>query len=285
MFRCVPHPLPRLLGASLLTGWLLAAAPAMRAHGDDQLLIDALTEELGKTADPDLLIRRGELFRHHQEWEKAEADFVAAGQLDSKLALVDFFRARVLLEAGSPAKALPFVARYVAASPNEAEGWFLRGEVSHALGKSTAGADDYAEGIRRSPRPRPEHYLRRARLLAAAPPRDLERVLAAVNEGIAKLGPVISLVDYAITLEVESGNYAAALQRVELALTHAPRRETWLVRRGDILVKAGRIPEAIVSYRSALSAIEELPERYRDTVPMEKLAGDARKSLQQLSSN
>ena len=35
---------------------------------------------------------------------------------------------------------------------------------------------------------------------------------------------------------------------------------------------------------AALSAIAELPERYRDTVPMEKLAADARASLQRLSS-
>ena len=42
--------------------------------------IEALTEELAKTPDADLLIRRGELFRHPQEWMKADAEFVAAAR-------------------------------------------------------------------------------------------------------------------------------------------------------------------------------------------------------------
>ena len=85
------------------------------SHGDDQLIIDALTEELAKAADADLFIRRGELFRHHQEWAKATADFDAAARLEPKLQVVDFFRARLLLEAGEPKKARTFIERYVEA--------------------------------------------------------------------------------------------------------------------------------------------------------------------------
>jgi hypothetical protein len=66
-------------------------------------------------------------------------------------------------------------------------------------------------------------------------------------------------------------------------MKHAPRREAWLVRQGDVLVKSGRASEAVASYRAALSAIEQLPPRYRETVPVEKLARDARDSLSQLS--
>ncbi|MGH7943719.1 MAG: hypothetical protein ACREF9_01715, partial [Opitutaceae bacterium] len=62
------------------------------------------------------------------------------------------------------------------------------------------------------------------------------------------------------------------------------RRETWLVRRGDILLKSGRTSEAVAAYRAALAAIEELPPRYRETVPVEKLERDARASLGQISS-
>ena len=40
-----PNLRARLAAAALLSG-LLASAPALRAHGDDQLLIEALTEEL-----------------------------------------------------------------------------------------------------------------------------------------------------------------------------------------------------------------------------------------------
>jgi len=268
---------------------LLAALPvaplSVHAHGDDLLLIEALTEELTKKPDADLFIRRGELYRHHQEWAKAEADLLAATKLDPSLTLIDFFRARVLLESGAPQRALPFIARYQKSAPDEPEGWYLHGEIAHTLGRSAEAAAHYADGIRRAPNPRPEHFLRRARILAGITPRDPVQVLAALDEGIARLGPVISLVDYAIELEVEANNLDAALVRIDRAMANLPRRERWLVRRGDLLVKAGRTPEAVAAYRSALAAIEELPERYRDTVPMGKLAADARASLQRLSSN
>src|SRR5689334_17608436 len=103
---------------------LIVTTPGARPHGDDQLLIDALTEELAKAPEADLFIRRGELFRHHQEWAKAAADFDAAARLEPKLAVVDFFRARLLLESDEAANAQPFIERYVASTPDEAEGWF-----------------------------------------------------------------------------------------------------------------------------------------------------------------
>jgi predicted negative regulator of RcsB-dependent stress response len=267
-----------------VTGFLVVTTPSAYAHGDDQVLIDALTEELAKAPEADLFIRRGELFRHHQEWTKADADFVAAARLEPKLTIVDFFRARLMLESGAPEKARPLVDRYIANAPDEAEGRFLRGDILAALDKHDAGALEYTEGIRRAPSPRPEHYLRRAKFLAAAPAADPARVLAALDEGIARVGPIVSLVDYAITLELERKNYDAALARIATIMEHSPRRETWLVRRGDVLVKCGRTREAVASYRAALTAIEQLPPRYRETVPMEKLARDARTSLGQLSA-
>ena len=274
----------KVLQVGTVTAALLCAGSArVHAHGDDQLLITALTEELAKAPEADLFIRRGELFRHHEEWAKASADFEAAARLEPQLEVVNFFRARLLLESGEPAKARPFIERYLAQVPTEAEGWFLHGDVLGALGQHDAGALAYEQGIRRAPRPRPEHFLRRAKFLAAAPDPDPARVLAALDEGIAQLGPVISLVEYAITLELDRKNYDAALARITTAMDHSPRRETWLVRQGDVLLKAGRTNEAVTSYRAALAAIEDLPPRYRDTVPIEKLERDARTSLSQLA--
>lgn len=268
-----------------MAGLLLLATPLLRAHGDDQLLIDALTEELAKAPEAALFIRRGELFRHLQEWAKAEADLAAAARMEPKLALVDFFRARALLESGAAEKARPLLDRYLANVPEEAEGWFLRGELFAALGKNEAAVAEYAEGIRRASSPRPEHYLRRARLLAASPSVDPARVLVALDEGTARLGPVAALVDFAIALELDRGNHAGALQRIALAMETAPRRETWFVRQGDILVRCGRATEAVVAYRAALAAINELPLRYRETALVEKLAQDARTSLSRLSAH
>lgn len=262
---------------------LLASTPA-GAHGDDQQVIEALTEELAKGPDADLLIRRGELYRHLSKWQHAEADFAAAAQLDPNLHALDFFRARLLLEASAPDRALNFIARYVAHVPDEPEGRFLEGEIHAALDQPAAGAASFAEGIRRSPRPRPEHFIRRAQLLAAAAPQRLHAALEALDEGIARLGPVISLLESTIDLELARENLAGALTRITTAMEHTPRREAWLVRQGDLLVKSARPREAIAAYRAALAAIDELPDRYRATVPVEKLVRDAHASLERLAS-
>jgi tetratricopeptide (TPR) repeat protein len=176
------------------------------------------------------------------------------------------------------------IERYVANVPNEPEGWFLRGDMRAASGQHERGAEDYTQGIARATSPRPEHFLRRARFLAAIPNVDSARVVAALDEGIARIGPVISLVDYALTLELEQKDYPRALKRIATVLERAPRREGWLLRQGNVLVLAGRTAEAIESYRAALAAIAELPERYRDTVPMEKLARDAHSALVRLGA-
>ena len=275
--RCAP-------GIATTLACLFTFSVPTFAHGDDQMLIDSLTEELAKAPEADLYIRRGELFRHHQEWSKAAADYEAAARLDPQLTIVDYFRARLRLEAGEPSAALPLVERYLQSAPNEAEAWFLHGDVLAALNRHDDGALDYTEGIRRANRPLPEHFLRRAKFLALAPEPKPQRILAALDEGIERLGPVIALIDFAIKLELEQKNYDGALQRIDLAMQHAPRRETWLVRRADIFAQAGRVGEAIAAYQAALAAIEELPVRYRETVPMEKLARDARAALETLAA-
>jgi predicted negative regulator of RcsB-dependent stress response len=94
---------------------------------------------------------------------------------------------------------------------------------------------------------------------------------------------VIALIDYAITLELERQNHDGALVRITQAMSHAPRRERWLARQGEILASCGRTAEAAAAYRAALAAIEDLPERYRDTVPMEKLTTDVRAAINRLS--
>ena len=261
------------------TGWLLAAVLAgpLGAHGDDQRVLELLTAELARAPDADLHLRRGELHRHLRDWERAEADYAAAARLAPELALVAYFRARARLEAGDPAGALPAIDRFLAAEPGSPEGWFLRAEIHAAAGRTAAAAADCARGIERAPEPRPEHYLRHARLLAGGG--DRAAALAALDAGLGRLGPVVSLVEQALTLELERGAPDAALRRIDAALAAAPRREGWLYRRGEVLERAGRRAEAHTAYAEGLATLQGLPERLRDTVPMEKLELDLRRAL------
>lgn len=270
----------RALPIALAAGFL--AQPAgLTAHGADQPLFDALAEEIARGPEADLYIRRGELHRHHQEWDKAEADLAAAAKLEPKRAVISLLRARVQHEAGAPGKARDHLSLYLAAVPTDPEGQFLRAEIAAALGQYDVAARHYGEGIRLSASPRADHYLRHAQLLAFI---DRAAALAALEAGLARLGPALALIDQAITLDLATDDITSALRRIDTALKQAPRRERLLSRRGDILASAGRPVEAAATYRDALAAITALPPGLRETLPMEKLAQDIRRSLDALSA-
>ena len=95
----------------VVAGLLLLATPLLRAHGDDQLLIDALTEELAKAPEADLFIRRDELIRHLKEWSRAEADYAAAERLTPQPTSLDFFRAAlpIAVTGSGPSASHPLV--------------------------------------------------------------------------------------------------------------------------------------------------------------------------------
>src|ERR1041385_2750456 len=86
-----------------------------------------------------------------------------------------------------------------------------------------------------------------------------------LDEGIRRMGPLVTLELSAIDLEVQLKRYDAALARVDTVMSRLQRKESWLVRRAEILKTAGREQEAKKSYRDALAAIEKLPPTHRHT--------------------
>jgi predicted negative regulator of RcsB-dependent stress response len=127
--------------------------------------------------------------------------------------------------------------------------------------------------------PDPDYYLERAQAQAAAGPVSVDASLRGLDEGLALLGPVVSLQLAAIDLAVNAKRYDAALARLDRILEHAPRKEEWLARRGDILRAAGRRDEAHLAYQAALSAIVMLPAE-RQTAATTRLAVRLRSEIE-----
>jgi predicted Zn-dependent protease len=83
----------------------------------------------------------------------------------------------------------------------------------------------------------------------------------------------------AIELETMQNRLDAALARIDAILVNAPRKETWLTRRAEILLQAGRVPEAIQNFESALAALESLPPNRRSVSSMRDLETRIRAGL------
>ena len=244
---------------ALLT--LLLAPSLVYAHGDVHPQLLEVSQQIEKDpGNAKLYLRRAELYRVHQDWDAAQSDFAHAQILDPKLDQVDFLRGRLYFEANWPLSAKVALDRFLVRQTNHAEALVIRARVLAQLNHPLQGVRDFSQAIEFSKEPRPELYVERAQLLASGGGPFVAEALQGLDEGIKKLNSSVTLQLCAIEIEAKAGNYARALTRLDSAMAGSPRKENWLVRKGEILEQAGRTTEARDAFKSSLDAIESLPE-------------------------
>jgi predicted Zn-dependent protease len=250
----------------LVLALVLVAGPA-RAHGPFHDRIIAASERVARQpGNAEALVARGELYREHGDFDQAMADFDAAARALPPSEEVDLLRGRTLVDARRAHQAMVYLDRYLGRHPDSPAGFAERARAHEEVVARQAAADDYERAIELTARPAPDQYLRRMRLqLAAGRP---EAALGGLDEGIARLGPLASLEQPAIDLELEARRWPQALARIDLVAASSPRQESWLARRGEVLLLAGRRAEARRAFRAALAAVVALPpaERQRPTI-------------------
>ncbi|HMJ90376.1 MAG TPA: tetratricopeptide repeat protein [Candidatus Acidoferrum sp.] len=265
----------------LLCGMLLAGgAGSAFGHGDLHDRITNLTAQIKVTPAPAALyLERGELHRVHREFTNAFADFDRAQRLDPKLLMVDYCRGRTLMEAGEFEAALVPLTRYLSKTTNDANAFATRGRVRAELKDSRAAAADFTRAIALAPMGTPEFYIERAETLRASGSK--EEALRGIDEGVARMGPLITLQLQAIDIEVALKRFDSALKRLDGVLSRTPRKESWLVRRAEILKIAGRNEASQSAYREALAALDKLPTGQRHTRAMTQLEASIRSALRE----
>ena len=251
-----------LLGAAICLTLLPSFA---RAHEGLHEQIVAMTARIKR--DPknaSLYLHRGELYRLHRDWARAAADYDRASQLQPSLTIVDLARGKMLLESRRFKQAKFVLDRFLRQQPRHVEGLVTRGRVLARIRARLAAAKDFTEALASATAPEPELYLERAQVFAGDE-RYIQEALHGLDEGIKQLGPLVTLELAAIDLELRRNNYHAALTRLDVITSHSERKETWLVRRGEILKVAGRHDEARKAFRAAIEAIESLPSERRQS--------------------
>jgi tetratricopeptide (TPR) repeat protein len=241
------------------------ASSFVYAHEGLHEQIAAITAKIKR--DPknaSLYLQRGELHRLHRDWSRAAADYDRAERLQPSLKIVDLARGKMLFESGRLQRAKFTLDRFLREQPRHYEGLITRGRVLAKLGERSDAAQDFTRALSASSVPEPELYLERARVLAGNEQR-ISEALAGLDEGIAKLGPIVTLQLAAIELELGRKNYDVALTRLDQITAQSERKEAWLVKRGEILKLAGRDDEARAAFNAALVAIESLPQSHRQS--------------------
>ncbi len=256
----------------------LALCVAVPAHEGIHEQLVAVTRQI--QTDPrnaQLYLLRGELHRLHRDWAAARADFAQAAKLNAALRAVEFSRGRLWLDANQPRLAVAAFTRFLATQPTHAEAFILRARAHVRLKQHAAAAQDYTRAIALLPRAKPDHYLERAAALTRAG--QHRAALRSLDEGLAQLGPLVTLQLKASELETQLKRWDAALARVDSLAAQTPRQESWLVKRAAILQRAGRLAAARAVYAAALQALDALPPAQRNTKAMHDLAAQIHTAL------
>lgn len=248
---------------------LVFLAPAS-GHEDSIVRMAELDALIALTPDEAVLrIRRAVIHLEHAAWVEAEADLTAARALDSNHAELPLALAQLYLGSGRPREARAQLDRALKAKPDDAERRVLRARASAQLGDIEAARRDYDDAFQRIASPPPELYLERAALPLPPPER-----LRGLDEALAQLGPVVSLVERAIALELERGRVDEALARIDRHLATLEAKAPWLRRRGDLLASAGRVAEARRTYTDALAELRRLPPWLQASPEAARLAAE-----------
>jgi tetratricopeptide (TPR) repeat protein len=272
-----------ILKASLLWSiiFVLLTSTNLSAHEGLHEQIIAITKEIKKDPqNPALYLKRGELYRLHREWKNAERDFNQVEKMNPRLAIVDLGRGKLWLDAQRLFRAKQVLERFLAKEPNSFEGVLTVARVLARL-KQTQKANGYfIQAIALSPQDSAEIYLERAQMLAAAG--KIELALLGLDEGIEKLGGLVTLQSAAIDLEIKRKNYDAALARIEKLSAAMPRKESFLLRRGEILRFAGRKCEARKSLIESQKGFESLSSFRKNVRAVKEQMIRAKKLLAQI---
>ena len=267
---------PRLWIPPFVPIWIALLAPCalvslqcrvVLAHDSTRDEIETLSTRIrGGEATASDLLRRGELHRLNGEWAAAAADYDRAALLDPASPRVPLCRAALFLAVGSADAAKRTLDRVLGRAPDDADALQLRAQALIALGRPLQAARDLDRMLAHIKRATPDHYLERARTLVRCGERYIGRALEGVDEGIQRLGTIVSLELFAIDLELRRRHFDAALARLDRLAPQLGQAGILLERRGELLAAAGRSDEARAAFAAALAEIESLAPQRRSTL-------------------
>ena len=270
------------INAAILIGTLLIPSSAS-AHGEIHERIKNATLAIERdSTNARLYLLRAELHSEHLDYPAANDDVDRAERLDPNLAAVDLSRARLLAHFSQMAAARTNYDRYLKRVPDDGNALVERARLFVRLNQRKLAVADFNRALTILREPGPDVYLDRAKTQIAEG--QSEAALRGLDEGIKALGPIVALQLYAIELELARTNYDSAVRRVDTITSQSARKESWLVKRAEILQRAGKKTEARESYQSALDAIHALPPRLQGSESVIELGQQIGRALKDVTN-
>ncbi len=198
------------------------------------------------------------------------------------MAVVDLGRGKLWLDAKRFSSAKSALERFLTKEPNSFEAVLTLARVSSKLNQTENAVKYFTQAIALSPKDSAEIYLERSLLLGERG--RFDEALRGLDEGIERFGGLVVLQNAAIDLEVKRKRYDAALTRLEKLAATMPRKESFLLKRGEILLTAGKKCEARKAFIESLNAIETLSDFRKNVRALQTMKTHLQKFLKQTPS-
>ena len=211
--------------------FLLALPSLAYGHPDLLLQIEDLEKQIvNAPADAQLLMKRGDLYRRHGDFDAAQRDFNEARKLNPELPVLDFYEGHLMLDSGHPAPAEELLSSYLEYDPSQVKALILRAESRLELGRAKSAADDYREAIDRSEKPSPELYRQQALALLAAGHDSWPTALSALMQGLGRYPRDVSLLGLATDIALACDQLPAARKYIDALPVEIQALPRWKTR-------------------------------------------------------
>lgn len=240
-----------LMLLTLIVTWLSSA----HAHPDLLNQIDRQTSLIkANPNDVDALLKRGDLYRRHQEYELSAADFRSAREIAPTHHLLNWYEGLLALDTFDYDKANRLFTQYLEDNGEHAAGWYWRGQARAGMAQFGAAADDFARAIETNARPSPVLYRARALALVAAGPQQAELASVTITQGLEHFPREVNLLGLAVDLSLLASDTVSAVRyisRLDSKLRELPQ---WQFRQASWHCIAGNRDQAREAFKSLLSS-------------------------------
>lgn len=235
------------------------------AHGNLHKEIEAVSRKIKASPKNVVLwLERADLSRQHADFDGALRDLIQAKALNSKATEYDFRFGRLFALARWHKSALPYLDRFLQQQPDHVDALLLRAKSRYVTSHNAGACKDYDAAIPKLERPQPGQFLEQALAHASNPVTGPKVAIARLESAMERIGDVPTLQEAALQYEIRLRDHDAALERIDRLLAEAPRKERWLIKKGQILLRAERVQDAVGCFREVTKLVDALPSVARE---------------------
>jgi tetratricopeptide (TPR) repeat protein len=243
------------------------------AHGDLDVQIKKVTKQIEKSPDnPELYIKRGQLYYQHEEYKYAIIDYERARVLGLESIELDILFAQAYYSADKRPIAQDYLTSVLEKNPDHVIANRLLGAIYIDLLQYEVGSQALEKALMFSQKKLPEHYVQLADAYKAMRSEDADqKAIQTLKSGIQELGNLPVFLNRLVQLYKNNGQYSESIDIQTQVINISKRKELPFLNRAKLYMLAKNIPAANADLANARQAISTLPKRLQRSDHISKL--------------